>query len=216
MYMQRNVARNSLFFLTSLLLICTSLLAIHIAARADQNQPKVLNGQVAPLIQQAQLLQTASANQLLNLSLGLQPRNASVLNNLLNSLYDPQSPQYHQYLTPDQFESLFAPTPDQAQQVVSYLQSQGMTITSIAPNNLLIDATGTVAQVDQIFSTTINNYQLGSQSFYANASPPVVPAAISQLISSIGGLDNSTQYQPLYQGGGKPGPYPATKQLANP
>jgi subtilase family serine protease len=214
--MQRNVARNSLFIVISLLLICASLLAISIAARAEQNSPKVLNGQIAPLVAQAQLLQVASPGQQLNLSLGLQPRNTAALNSLLSSLYDPQSPQYHQYLTPDQFEALFAPTPDSVQQVVSYLQSVGMTVTSIAPNNLLIDATSSVAQADQAFSTTINNYQLGSQVFYANATPPVVPAAISSLITSIGGLDNSTQYQPLYRGGGKPSPYPATKQPANP
>lgn len=197
--MQRNVVRNSLFIVISLLLICTSVLAISISARAEQNSPRVLNGQVAPLVAQAQLLQVASPGQLLNLSIGLQPRNAAALNSLLASLYDPQSPQYHQYLTPDQFEALFAPTPDQAQQVVSYLQSTGMTVTSIAPNNLLIDATATVEQADSAFSTTINNYQLGSQVFYANATPPVVPAAISSLITSIGGLDNSTQYQPLYR-----------------
>src|SRR5581483_119421 len=177
--MQRNVVRNSLFIVTSLLLFCTSLLAISIAARADQSQPKVLSGQIAPLIVQAQMLQTTSSGQQLNLSIGLQPRNAADLNNLLNALYDPQSPQYHQYLTPDQFEALFAPTPDQVQQVVTYLQSQGMTVTSIAPNNMLIDATGSVAQADQAFSTIINNYQLGSQVFYANATPPVVPATIS-------------------------------------
>src|SRR3984893_656833 len=197
--MQRNVARNSLFIVISLLLICASLLAISVSARADQNSPKVLNGQVAPLVAQAQLLQTTNSGQQLNLSIGLQPRNAAALNSLLSSLYDPQSPQYHQYLTPDQFEALFAPTPDSVQQVVSYLQSAGMTVTSIAPNNLLIDATSSVAQADSAFSTTINNYQLGSQVFYANATPPVVPAAISSLITSIGGLDNSTQYKPLYR-----------------
>ncbi len=145
------------------------------------------------------MLQAASPGQQLNLSIGLQPRNADALNSLLASLYDPQSPQYHQYLTPDQFEATFAPTPDAAQQVVSYLQSVGMTVTSVAPNNMLIDATATVTQADSAFSTTINTYQLGSQVFYANATPPVVPASISSLIASIGGLDNSTQYQPLYQ-----------------
>ncbi len=197
--MQRNVARNSLFIVISLLLIGASLLAISVAARAEQNSPKVLDGQTAPLVAQAQLLQAASPGQQLNLSLGLQPRNTAALNSLLSSLYDPQSPQYHQFLTPDQFEALFAPAPDSVQQVVSYLQSAGMTVTSIAPNNLLIDATSSVAQADAAFSTTINNYQLGSQVFYANATPPVVPAAISSLITSIGGLDNSTQYQPLYR-----------------
>jgi len=110
--MQRNVARNSLFIVISLLLICASLLAISVAARAEQNSPKVLNGQVAPLVAEAQLLQTTNSSQQLNLSIGLQPRNAAALNSLLSSLYDPQSPQYHQYLPPDQFEALFAPTPD--------------------------------------------------------------------------------------------------------
>src|SRR5256884_3131940 len=197
--MQRNLVRNILFIVTSLLLISASLLAMRIVVRADQNQHNVLSGQVAPLIQQAQLLQAASPNQQLNLSIGLELRNQANFDSLLSAIYDPQSLQYHQYLTPDQFTQLFAPTSDQVQQVVSFLQSQGLTITNIAPNNLLIDASGTVAQTQQAFSIQINNYQLGSRTFYANATPPTIPAPISQLITSIGGLDNSVQYQPLYQ-----------------
>ncbi len=199
--MQRHLVRNVLFLATSLLLITASLLAIRASVHADQNTssvPTPLNSQVAPLIQHAQLLQAADATQQLNLSIGMQMNNQAQLASLLSALYTPQSPQYQQYLTPDQFELLFAPTPDQVQQVVSYLQSQGMTITNIAPNRMLIDASATVAQADQAFSTQINNYQLGSQTFYANATPPVVPGSISQLITSIGGLDDSTQYQPLY------------------
>jgi subtilase family serine protease len=56
-----------------------------------------------------------------------------------------------------------------------------------------------VAQVQQAFGTQINNYQVGSHTFYANASPPSVPTSISALITSIGGLDDSVQYTPLYQ-----------------
>jgi kumamolisin len=129
----------------------------------------------------------------------MQLRNSSGLDSLLSDIYDPNSPQYHQYLTPDQFNRLFAPTSDQVQQVVSYLQSQGMTITSVAPNNLLIDATATVSQAQQAFRMQINTYQAGNHAFYANTTPPSVPSSISQLITSIGGLDNSVQYHPLYQ-----------------
>src|SRR2546421_1140183 len=197
--MQRNLVRNILFIVTSLLLISASLLAMRMVVRADQNQHNVLSGQVAPVTQQAQLVEAASPNQALNLSIGLQLRNQANFDRLLSAIYDPQSLQYHQYLTPDQFTQLFAPTSDQVQQVVSFLQSQGLTITNIAPNNLLIDASGTVAQAQQAFSIQINNYQLGSRTFYANATPPTIPAPISQLITSIGGLDNSVQYQPLYQ-----------------
>ncbi|HEV2580808.1 MAG TPA: protease pro-enzyme activation domain-containing protein [Ktedonobacteraceae bacterium] len=195
--MQRHLVRNVLFLVISILLITASLLAIRANARADQNAPTPLTAQVVPLIQHAQMLQATDASQQLNLSVGLQLNNQAQLVSMLSAMYDPQSPQYQQYLTPDQYESLFAPTADQVQQVVTYLQSQGLSVTSVASNRMLIDATGSVAQAEQAFSTQINNYQLGAQTFYANATPPVVPGSISQLITSIGGLDNSTQYQPL-------------------
>jgi len=197
--MQRNFVRNVSFVVASLLLIAVSLLAMRIAVRADQNQRTLLSGHSVPLIQQAHLVQATSLNQQLNLSIGLQLRNSSDLDSLLSAIYDPNSSQYHQYLTPDQFNQLFAPTSDQVQQVVSYLQSQGMTVTSVAPNNLLIDATATVAQVQQAFNVQINTYQAGNHTFYANTAPPSVPTSISQLITSIGGLDNSVTYHPLYR-----------------
>src|SRR6266566_1889920 len=196
--MQRNFVRNVFFVVASLLLIAASLLAMHLVVRADQNQRTLLSGHTVPLIQQAQLIQATDPNQQLNLSIGLQLRNSSNLDSLLSAIYNPQSPQYQQYLTPDQFNQLFAPTSDQVQQVVSFLQGQGLTVTSVAPNNLLIDATGSVAQVQRAFNVQINNYKLGNRTFYANTSSPSVPTSISQLITSIGGLDNSVQYHPLY------------------
>src|SRR6266516_1783050 len=197
--MQRKLVRNVFFVVISLLLIAASFLAIRVVVRADQNQRVTLSGQAVPLIQQARLMQAVDPNQQLNLSIGLQLRNPADLDSLLSAIYDPQSPQYHQYLTPDQFNQLFAPAPDQVQQVVSFLQGQGLTVTSIAPNNLLIDATGSVAQVEQAFNIQINNYQEGNQTFYSNATSPSIPTSISPLITSIGGLDNSVLYQPLYR-----------------
>lgn len=199
--MERKFVRNLVFGVSAVSLIGASLIAMHAAVRADTlpNSRIPLSGETAPLIAHAQLLQATDPNQQLNLSISLQLRNSTDLDNLLSAIYNPQSPQYQQYLTPDQFNALFAPTSDEVQQVVSYLQSQGLTITNIASNNLLIDATASVAQVQQAFNTHINNFQLGSRNFYANTAPPSLPPSIAQYITSIGGLDNSTQYQPLYQ-----------------
>jgi kumamolisin len=197
--MQRNFVRNVSFVAASFMLIVVSLLAMRVVARADQNSRTVLNGQEVPLIQQAHLIQNTSPTQQLNLSIGLQLRDPSGLDSLLSAIYDPNSPQYQQYLTPDQFEQMYAPTSDQVQQVSTYLQSQGMTVTSVAPNNLLIDATATVSQVQSAFSVNISTYQTGSHTFYANTNSPSIPTSISQLITSISGLDNSVTYQPLYQ-----------------
>ena len=197
--MRRKFVRNVSFVVASLLLIAVSLLAMRVVVHADQNSRTILSGHAVPLIQQAHLVQNTNPTQQLNLSIGMQLRNSSDLDSLLSAIYDPNSSQYHQYLTPDQFDQLFAPTSDQVQQVISYLQSQGMTVTSVAPNNMLIDATATVAQVQQAFSVQINTYQAGNHTFYANTASPSVPTSISQLITSIGGLDNSVQYHPLYQ-----------------
>ena len=196
--MQRKFVRNVSFVVSSLMFIAVSLLAMRVVVHADQNSRTILSGHTVPLIQQAHLVQNTSATQQLNLSIGMQLRNPSDLDSLLSAINDPNSSQYHQYLTPDQFDQLFAPTSDQVQQVISYLQSQGMTVTSVAPDNMLIDATATVAQVQQAFSVQINTYQAGNHTFYANTASPSVPTSISQLITSIGGLDNSVQYQPLY------------------
>lgn len=195
--MQRNPVRNLLFVVV---LIGVSSAALNpVMARADMNFRGTPGSRVTPLLRHASMVRAADAGQQLNLSIGLQLRDQASLDALLNALYDPQSEQYHQYLSPDQFTQLFAPPPDQVQHVISYLQSQGFTVTSVAPNNLLIDATGSVAQVQRIFHVQINTYRLGSHTFYANANTPSIPGPMSQLITSIGGLDDSLQYQPLYQ-----------------
>ncbi len=157
-----------------------------------------LSAQTVPLLQHAQLLQPEESSQMVQLAIGLQLRSDTDIDGFLSALYDPESPTYHHYLTPDQFTQMFAPTPDSVQQVTTYLQNQGFTITNIASNNLIIDATASVEQVQQSFHVQMNTYRLGHNTFFANDVPPSVPASMSSLISSISGLDNSTQYHPSY------------------
>lgn len=191
--------RSLVFVVTTLLLIGASFFSIRPLVHADANQRLVLHSDIVPLIRKAHFLHATHSDQQLNLSVGLRLRNAAALDSLLNAIYDPRSVLYHHYLTPAQFDQWFAPTQDQVQQVATFMRSQGLTITNIAPNNLLIDATGGVAQVQNAFATQINNYQLGQRTFYANATPPSLPGPLSSFITSIGGLDNSVQYQPHYR-----------------
>lgn len=197
--MRRNLVRNTLFLALAALLIAGSLIAMHVVARADQNAQATLSGQNVPLVQRARLVRAADANQALHLSIGLRPNDASGLDGLLRAIYTPGSPQYHHYLTPSDFTQLFAPTTAQVQQVIAFLHSQGINALSIAPNRLLIDATATVALAQQAFHVNINIYRYTNHTFYANAQAPSVPVALQSLVASIGGLDDSAQYQPLFQ-----------------
>ncbi len=194
--MRRNLVRNSIFLALAAVLVAGSLLVMHVVARADQDARVALSGQGVPLIQHARLVRAADANQALHLSIGLRPGDPAGLDNLLQAIYTPGSSRYHHYLTPAEFTQLFAPSADQVQQVVSFLQSQGISVQSVAPNRLLIDATTTVGVAEQAFHVQINEYMYANRTFYANAQAPSVPAVLQPLIRSIGGLDNSARYQP--------------------
>jgi kumamolisin len=196
--MHRTLIRRLGIVSVGILIIGVSILSVALIARARQNSPYILTGQNAPLVSRAHMLGPADAQQQLSLSVGLQLRNLPQLEDLLAQLYNPRSPMYHHFLTAQQFVEQFAPTPDQVQQVKSYLQQGGLNITSVASNGLLIDATATVAQASALFQVTINNYVLGSNTFFANANPPVIPGSLSSIIASIGGLDNSVKMHPLY------------------
>ncbi|MFL5626627.1 MAG: protease pro-enzyme activation domain-containing protein, partial [Ktedonobacteraceae bacterium] len=197
--MQRKFLHKLGLAVVVVVVVSVSFFSIKMLAQARQDQRVPIKGQIVPLINHAQILGTASGQQQLNLSIGLQPRNQQELENLLREMYDPKAAMYHHFLTPQQFSDEFGPTPDAQQQVAAYLRSQGMTVKSISPNGLLIDASATIAQAEATFQIAINNYQLGTHSFYANASPPTIPSSLATLIASIGGLDNSVKLHPLLQ-----------------
>jgi subtilase family serine protease len=187
-------------------LIITGLLLLIVGAGiavkggvAQADTPVAVDNHVDPAISQSQLVQTAPESQPLDISVGLQIRHKDEFDNLLGAMYDPASPTYQQYLTPDQFTQEFAPTDDQVQQVENYFQSQGLTVTNVAPDNLLLDVQGTVAQAQQAFSVHINTYRSGHQTYYANNTPVKVPRSIRTLVTAVTGLDSRIKMHHNYQ-----------------
>ncbi len=197
--MQRSsVVHKLVLALVAVIVVGVGAFSVSLIAHAKQDSRIPINGQTVPLIGRAQLVEATSGQQQLNLSIGLQMRNQQELNVLLDNLNNSHSSLYHHYLTPQQFATEFGPTATQQQQVITYLNSQGFTVSHVAPNGLLMDVSANVAQVEAAFGVKINNYQIGARKFYANASAPTLPSSVSSLIVSIGGMDNSTHMRPLY------------------
>ncbi|MBA2396783.1 MAG: hypothetical protein H0V70_28995, partial [Ktedonobacteraceae bacterium] len=118
------------------LVIIGGAVGISFAAHATVNQRTPIIGQTVPLLKHAQFMSAASGQQQLDLSIGLKLRNAQELDTLLSAMYNAKSPLYHHFLSPQQFAAEFGPTSAQQQQVVSYLQGQGITVTHVASNGL--------------------------------------------------------------------------------
>ena len=80
------------------------------ATPAEAAKTKVLRGHVPAAVAHLQPLGRFPNTNHLNLAIGLPLRNKEALTNLLRQIYDPRSPHYRHYLTPEQFTEMFGPT----------------------------------------------------------------------------------------------------------
>ena len=154
-------------------------------------------GHLVPSLEHARSIGATSIHQPLNLSIALKLRNLPVLDDLLISQSDPHSPLYHHYLSEQTFTNLFSPLQSSVDDVVNYLKSQHLPVTSVSANRLLVNTVSTVDTTQQAFKTTFRNYQLKNRVVYAPIVEPALPTNLANIVQLIGGLNNVAQYHPL-------------------
>lgn len=122
--------------------------------------------------------------------LGLNLRNEAQLDQYLRDLHTPGSPHYKQFLTPAQFAAQYAPTDQQVASVVAHLRKAGFVNIVVAPNRLLVSASGTAATIKSAFRTTLKRFTHNGRSVYANTDAAQVPNAIGGIVGAVLGLQN--------------------------
>jgi subtilase family serine protease len=91
-------------------------------------------------------------------------------------------------MTSAEFMERHAPTAEQAQQVVKYLQAHGFVNIEVAENRLLVSADGTAASVKDAFKAELHEYDVGGRKAYANVTDAMVPASMSDTVLGVLGL----------------------------
>ncbi|MGD0161718.1 MAG: protease pro-enzyme activation domain-containing protein [Candidatus Sulfotelmatobacter sp.] len=109
----------------------------------------------------------------------------SAIAQLLDAQHNPESPYYHQWLTPEQYGDRFGVSEDDAAQVTAWLQAHGMTVEEVTAGRGSIVFSGTAAQVESAFHTQIHTYKIGNEVHHANASDPAIPAAFAQVVGGV-------------------------------
>ncbi|MGY3059200.1 subtilase family serine protease [Streptomyces sp. TE3672] len=102
---------------------------------------------------------------------------------------NPQSASYRKFLSADQAQARFGATQQQIDQVGRWLSSNGLTVTG--SNRHYVSATGEVAAAEKAFGTQLRNYRKGGRTYRAPASTASVPAALSDAVLAVSGLDNA-------------------------
>ncbi len=124
---------------------------------------------------------------------------AAALDGFIAGLNDPRSPDYHAWLTAAQFGTRFGPSASDVQQVVAWLQDQGFVVNEVQPNRMVIDFSGTAAELRAAFGTAIHRFAVNGVTHIANANDPTVPAALAGIVRGIVSLNDfrpHPQYKP--------------------
>ncbi len=109
---------------------------------------------------------------------------------LLRDQQDPASPNYHNWLTPEQYADRFGLSPADIDKIVFWLQSQGLTVEEVARGRNWIAFSGVVAEVRAALGAEIHRYNVAGQMHFANSNEPSVPRALAPAVIGILGLDD--------------------------
>ncbi|MGD0812813.1 MAG: protease pro-enzyme activation domain-containing protein [Verrucomicrobiota bacterium] len=164
------------------------------SARAEM---RVLRGNVAEAAALTQPLGRLPGTNSLRLAISLPLRNSDALASLLQRLYDPSSPDYHQYLTPAQFTAKFAPTAQDYQTIINFAASNGLEIAARRESRMLLDVRGQVSDIEKAFHVVLRTYQHPTEArqFYAPDVEPTVETGLPML--DVIGLSDFAVARPL-------------------
>ena len=139
-----------------------------------------------------------SATNQLQLAIALPLRNQAELNALLKDIYDPASPNYRHYLTPERFANEFGPTKTDYQSLIRFAQVNHLKVTGTHVNRVVLDVTGSVADIQKAFQVQMRVYRhpWEQRTFYAPEIEPSVDANVQVPILSVSGLNNYSLPQP--------------------
>ena len=130
------------------------------------------------------------ASKQISVTVWLNLHNKQGLDALVQGMYDQDLPDYHHFLTMEQFKSQFSPTAKETATVSNFLASHNLTVTSVDKYNLFVTARGTVADAQAAFNTQINRMMVRGRMHRVNAAEAKVAGPAGTLISAVQGLSD--------------------------
>jgi uncharacterized protein (TIGR03437 family) len=118
------------------------------------------------------------------------PAQQANLEKLLADQQDASSPDYHKWLSPEQYADRFGASRTDMAKISDWLTSEGFSVDYVAQGRNWILFSGTARQVRRTFHTEIHTYRVDGETHYANVANPSVPAVLEPLALALMGLDD--------------------------
>jgi hypothetical protein len=174
--------------------ISTGLASVGLAASGPLTRPSELGPGPVPAGLTA--LGPVAGSQTIDVSVVLPPSDQAGLQALLAALYNPQSAEYQQWLSPSQFGADFGPSAADVAAVETWLHGAGLTSTSLS--GFAVQASAPAELVSAALGTSFERYRTptGSVGYLAQQTPLVPQSLAGGQISAILGLNTVIQVEP--------------------
>jgi subtilase family serine protease len=127
----------------------------------------------------------------INFSVALTLPDANGAAALAHAVSTAGSAQYHQFLTPAQWEQRFSPSEQAVDDVSSFLTSSGISVTGVQADRMAVYASGTAAQIERAFATSLSTHDVLGQSLRVADSDLSVPASLAGEIAGVAGVSQT-------------------------
>jgi hypothetical protein len=153
----------------------------------------ILRGNTRPeanLLNDRGAVPDAFAVEHVSLLLQRSPEQEQELVALIDQLNDKTSPNFHQWLTPEEFGERFGVSQADIDTITGWLKSHGFTINNVYANRMLIDFSGNAGQIRSAFHTEIHNLEVKGESHLANMGDPQIPVALAPVVKGVVSLND--------------------------
>ncbi len=164
-----------------------------VVGQVNNSQRTVITGQTLSFLHNATDLGTTglpsdTAMDHMIMVLQASPQQDYALKALIDQQLDQGHPNFHHWMTPDEFGTQLGVADSDITQVTDWLESQGFTIDQVMPGKRFIQFSGTVGQVDTAFQTQMHQYNVAGVTHIANSTNISVPTALRPVIAGVATL----------------------------
>ena len=154
-----------------------------------------------PAAQDLGTLDAAHSTATISVTVALKLRNTDQIENLVSALYTPGSPNFHQFLTPDQFRARFAPDQATVDRATAYFTKAGLQVSR--ETSTLLRLTGSASAIQKAFQVQLHQFEIPAHDRSAayryraaTTQPQIASSDVADSVHAVLGLDDRPRYHP--------------------
>jgi subtilase family serine protease len=169
-----------------LLLTVFASLAVLLIAVPAFSQP----ASASRALSNAQILGPEDQSKEIAVTFWLKQHDKAGLDEMVRQMYDPNSPNYHHWLTLKEYQARFAPSAGDMAIVRQHLAANNLQVVASDKLNHAVTARGTVADVQRATGVQINHALLNGEVHRLPSAEPVLSGAAGKLVHAVQGLSD--------------------------